>query len=377
MDPPVGDPTPIRFLLEVWQRGGWIGVDLFFVLSGFLISGLLFREMSEHGGIKTYRFLARRGLKIYPAFYAFLAFTLGMLAFRGEWPPPIPPTVGEVVYLQNYLGGLWNHTWSLAVEEHFYILLPLLILTLQELDSKRGKKPLVTLPIVAVGVLLGCLFLRLLATGPPTRWTYDHLPNLFPTHLRIDGLMFGVLISYWRHFHPEKIRRVVGAVGGNTLLAGGIILLSPSFILELGEYYFTHTIGLTLNYLGSGMVLVHALWLEETKLRRAGVMARIGFYSYSIYLWHMPVAVFSLPFFQHHLGLPRGTWISVLVFTVTSCVVGIVMAKLIEMPVLGIRDRWLPSRSRDLPLSPSWKNRGERSGQVIRPGPRRGKAPLP
>jgi len=67
-----------RVFAELWQRGGWIGADLFFVLSGFLVSGLLFREHQQHGRVSLGRFFVRRGLKIYPAFYAFLAATLAL-----------------------------------------------------------------------------------------------------------------------------------------------------------------------------------------------------------------------------------------------------------------------------------------------------------
>jgi len=76
MGRPPADPSVLMRVIAGWQRGGWIGVDLFFVLSGFLISGLLFREYDRHGQIKLSRFLARRGLRIYPPFYAFLAITV-------------------------------------------------------------------------------------------------------------------------------------------------------------------------------------------------------------------------------------------------------------------------------------------------------------
>src|SRR6266536_4891341 len=112
---------------RLWDQVGWAGVDLFFVLSGFLISGLLFAEWKQRGSIGIARFYVRRGLKIYPAFYAFLAMT----AVAGSvWPgfTPAPLTrahaLAEMLFLQSYWMGIWGHTWSLAVEEHFYIALP-------------------------------------------------------------------------------------------------------------------------------------------------------------------------------------------------------------------------------------------------------------
>ena len=98
--------------------GGWIGVDLFFVLSGFLVSGILFREHQRHGTIDIKRFFIRRGLKIYPAFWFFFVISLFI-----KPTAELSQIFGELLFLQNYLGKMWMHSWSLAVEEHFYILL--------------------------------------------------------------------------------------------------------------------------------------------------------------------------------------------------------------------------------------------------------------
>src|ERR671924_64261 len=98
---PDSGPTVLRSALAMWQRGGWVGVDLFFVLSGFLVSGLLFREYLRHGTVHVGRFLARRGLKIYPAFYCFLLASLAALVCRKGWPPA-RRVVGELLFVQNY-----------------------------------------------------------------------------------------------------------------------------------------------------------------------------------------------------------------------------------------------------------------------------------
>src|SRR4030095_12487753 len=112
-------------LTGVWHRGGWIGVDLFFVLSGFLVSGLLFREYQQKRDVGATRFLIRRGFKIYPAFWVVLSATV-IVALSSQHRLPGSALVGEVLFLQNYVGAIWNHTWSLAVEEHFYFGLALL-----------------------------------------------------------------------------------------------------------------------------------------------------------------------------------------------------------------------------------------------------------
>ena len=135
--------------IAVWHRGGWIGVDLFFVVSGFLVSRLLLREYEDRGSLDVGRFLVRRGFKIYPSFYFFFIVTI---VRRLLWDEPLMRSgvVGEACFVQNYLGTLWGHTWSLAVEEHFYILLPLSLLAL--LQYRLASHPFAVLPRI-IGVV--------------------------------------------------------------------------------------------------------------------------------------------------------------------------------------------------------------------------------
>src|SRR5438874_883596 len=115
-----------------WDLGSTVGivlgrgVDLFFVLSGYLISGLLFEDFKRTGTINLRRFWIRRGLKIYPAFYAMLGFTVIVFRFHAHGFPP--GMWSELFFVQSYIAPIWPHTWSLAVEEHFYVALPLLLL---------------------------------------------------------------------------------------------------------------------------------------------------------------------------------------------------------------------------------------------------------
>ncbi len=139
------------FMEGLWREVGWTGVDLFFVLSGFLISGLLFNEYKKTGGINLRRFFIRRGFKIYPAFWAMLlgsvliAFAYHKHFYGAYW-------LHEVLFIQNYLPGIWRHTWSLAVEEHFYIVLPLLLLAMCRLSKNRKD----SFPVYPLCVLRSC-----------------------------------------------------------------------------------------------------------------------------------------------------------------------------------------------------------------------------
>ena len=133
---------------KIWpalSHVGWIGVDLFFVLSGFLISGLLFNEYKSCGSVDFRRFFIRRGLKIYPAFYVFL-FLTGVLSYIiFHTIVSANRYIAEVFFVQNYYRGIWDHTWSLGVEEHFYIFLPILLLLLAK-TSRNRREPFDGLP---------------------------------------------------------------------------------------------------------------------------------------------------------------------------------------------------------------------------------------
>src|SRR5437867_7890621 len=143
---------------------GWAGVDLFFVLSGFLISGLLFSEYKKYGRIDVKRFWIRRGFKIYPPFYAlmFLTILYSLIRYRTV----SRAVLGDVFFLQNYISCIWTHGWSLAVEEHFYVLLPLLLLMMIWV-SRDKENPFRAIPMVSIALTIACLYQRILVDSRP------------------------------------------------------------------------------------------------------------------------------------------------------------------------------------------------------------------
>ena len=317
----------------VWQRGGWVGVDLFFVLSGFLVSGLLFTEFQKRGSISPKRFLIRRGLKIYPAFYVLIALTAIDLLHSHSLI--FSRLIRELLFVQNYGYELWNHTWSLAVEEHFYLLLCAGLFLV--VKFRKTLLPFDKLPIVFAGVAITCLALRLLIpVGPDTLY----LRVLFPTHTRIDSLLFGVLLSYSAHFKPFSI-------SGKTRIALLMIFIAayiPPFTWTLETTRFIYTFELSALYLGGGALLLAVNGLESRSLPARGI-AFIGSRSYSIYLWHMSMALWGVRLAQKLIGLHLNWYGYAAVYLVGSIMAGIVMAEIIEFPIIRLRDRLFPSRS--------------------------------
>lgn len=331
--------------LDLLHRGGWIGVDLFFVLSGFLVSGLLFQEYSLHGRLSATRFLVRRGLKIYPPFWALMLFTLTIAAqFNAEFWGRF---CAECVFLQNYLPGIWNHTWSLAIEEHFYLLLLALLLVLS-----RTKKadPWKDLPIFCCCLSVICLFWRgwIASTRP-----FDFPTHMFATHLRIDSLFFGVTLAHYHLRYPQAAT-ALSSRWRRALLVVGILLLAPPFCWPIETTPLIVACGYTGLYLGSGLILVAALSLEPPDRHPWKGLAFLGKHSYSIYLWHTPVLWFLIPLLQYHTGPWTGmVWPALLLEIALVLTVGVAMSLLVEAPTIRIRDRWFPTRARPLPADQS------------------------
>jgi peptidoglycan/LPS O-acetylase OafA/YrhL len=321
-----------------WAKVGWLGVDLFFVLSGFLISNLLFVEYRQRGSIGLGRFFLRRALKIYPSFYCLYFATLAYGFFwnvRFGWQNKI----GEMLFVQNYLGSLWGHTWSLAVEEHFYILLPLVLALMLKLG--RRSNPFLPIPYVFLIVAAGCLAARIATARRFPE--FSHKLHVEPSHLRIDSLMFGVLLSYYHNFNSKLLLRLAGRWRLIVFLLG-IAAILPCVVLESSNW-FVYTFGFTLTYLGFGSVLFLAIY-QEAKTPAPGrgqrAIAWVGFYSYSIYLWHVPLAMIFAEIYGRFASAASG-YIVLALYFVSCLTVGCALSKLVEIPALRLRERLAPS----------------------------------
>lgn len=340
-----------QLLAEPWVRMGWSGVELFFVLSGFLIGGLLFQEIKARGSLDIRRFLVRRAFKIWPSYFVYLGFVALFILFVSHEIPArelAGRMLPNLLHLQNYLGSPRTHTWSLAVEEHFYITLPFLLAWL----STGGRLRLI--PGVSVALLALVAGLRVLTALQHPE--YDADVARYPTHLQMDALFFGVTLAYVYHYCPEKMK----AVARHRLLlyAAAAVLLAPVALLEVNKGFLGRTLGHTGLVLGYGSLLValvhtpiRGLWLAP-----AQALGWVGVYSYSIYLWHQETARFSMRLLIDTGVLDGGSltvrWVVIMVLYLALAIFpAVLMARLVEMPALALRDRLFPARSRTLPAS--------------------------
>ena len=371
-------PGWLQSVLNTLLSCGWFGVDLFFVLSGFLISGLLFSEYRARGGVNIGRFLVRRGFKIYPAFYFFLL--VSVLVERFVYGAPVNLTLQpgsprqlwpELAFMQSYFWAYWNHTWSLAVEEHFYILLPIILGLLAWLNRRFGEEPgrpvgFRPLPVVFLLVLLGAFLWRAEAIQ---RWPFEVdkrwfqiIRHMTPSHMRLDSLFVGVMLGYGYHFHRAMFLRLGVALAPGLLIgaAAGIAfgVRTPLDSAPMIRWGFPILAFSFAALIWSVLSLDQSRWGGRVKAsvfgrvmaRPAALCAYIGRHSYSIYLWHIVAADWGTRIAMNQLGLKPGTpdlyLVRLLCVTVGACAIGILAAKLVENPVLRLRDRLFPSRSR-------------------------------
>jgi peptidoglycan/LPS O-acetylase OafA/YrhL len=316
----------------VWHRGGWTGVDLFFVLSGFLVSGLLFREHQKRGTISFRNFFLRRGLKIWPAFWIMIAATVAGIILGGD-PINIKQLFAELLFVQNYVPGFCIHTWSLAVEEHFYLVLPVLLIVLTKCN--KSNSPFAAIPLLTLFIAVACLTLRWLTSAN----LHNAYACLYQTHLRADSLFFGVFLSYLYHYFPDRLKIIQNKF--NWLL--GAVLFIPAFVFPLEETMVIGSVGLTLFYLGAGLLLLSILSVNLPENALVKCLGFLGSRSYSIYLWHVNVNGFIVYLEQQYGQL--NWFVYAVLYLLGAVLVGVYMARLVEIPVLKLRDRLFPSRS--------------------------------
>lgn len=326
-----------------WPGGtfGWAGVDLFFVLSGFLVGRLVLREHQRTGAFDGRLFSLRRGLKLWPVLYVFLVLYAVIGPFVGGEPWQ-SYFWQNALHLQNIVGTSLTHLWSLAVEEHFYLALAVLF----PLLARRRVNPR-----VLVGVLAGVLVAALLCRVGGVLFGETPVRLQWRTWFRMDALAAGVLLAalsvHWRAGF-ERMLRLRWLWAGLTAL-GGWWLVAIGKDGVLGE-----TLGYTVSYLTATaflLTLYQASWVPHTRwLARA--VAAMGRYSYGIYIWHVLAAqLFTgwLPGMGYRTPTP-GAQLAKYAAAIT---LGVVMTLIVERPMLRLRDRLFPAQARPVAVPSS------------------------
>jgi len=307
------------------------GVELFFVLSGFLITTILVRERARTGLMSLSAFYLRRVLRIAPAFYAFLI-TVAVLAATGHAKVSPLALLASGTYLWDYSPHVvpWiQHTWSLAVEEQFYLLWPLLL--------ARSR------PRVAAAACLGGLLV-----SPLLRWTtYAAISPINvanPAHVRADALLVGCLLALLPALGSRRVDNAVSSlqrwrvdqVGAAVYVVAVPYLLSPYLFTGVSTR-LRFTFGLSLEAVTAAlllMMLVARAQSAPARLLGWSPLRSLGVISYSVYLWQEP---FLLP----TTHLPMAGRLAGILATATAS------HWLVERPFLRLKRRFERAGHRD------------------------------
>ena len=336
----MGFPLPGRV-----HRWGWIGVDLFFVLSGYLIGGQLLAPLARDRPIKLGRFFARRALRIMPAYFIVLAIYF-LLPSWHEYPEMSQPLWKFLLSVQNVAlhgGTAFSHAWSLAVEDQFYLALPFLLLAL----TGRPRAAIIVPSVIVLGGIALRAFLALqnpsVDGGVSFRgfqaWIY------YPTWTRLDPLVFGVMLAAIEKFRPRWWKRLANYA--IWLWLPGLAVIVYALWLGEGEYInFAACIWqFPLLAVGFAALLVCAQ-SDRLPLRRIAIpgAAFIASIAYSAYLIQKLVIHFVAQFCSAHdialTSTPALVGVELCVYATAT-----LLFVTIERPFLLLRHRISPRRA--------------------------------
>ena len=307
---------------------GWTGVDLFFILSGFLIGGQLIKELRRTGTLNVGIFILRRGLRIWPLYYFWVVALLVMAYLEGKESllDQVRNFAPDLLCVSNYFGQKLLGGWSLSTEEQFYVAVPLVLLFATKFVS-TGR--LILLPIAWL-VIQPLLRISVLRAGSGKFEVYT------PFHLHSEGLALGLLFAW--------VSPYVLALGWRKCLLVCTSVVPIVLSLRwLNHDAFTYT-GWTYAY-GAATLLalqVPARAMRALEWKGIYILSRL---SYGVYLNHRFLIEKSTALAQKFagLGLP-GFVIWSMVALMLSMGIAFLTFAVVEAPFLRMRDRWLEAR---------------------------------
>ena len=309
-----------------WARGGYLGVDLFFVLSGFLITSLLLEEREETGKIALSKFWARRARRLLPALFVMVAAVMVFVVVEGRYGNTDfvaaidlsalrSQAMATLLYFANWqqiaahhsyfaqfsAQSPLDHTWSLAIEEQFYLLWPIVTLGLLAKGLRRRRRLGIAVA-VAIAVTSTVLMAVLFTPGIDPSRVY------FGTDTRLGDLAVGTLLAWLTARRPETPAKVASLlrVAAPAALAGLLALM----VTAGNQAQFPSNFMFEGGFLGASVLcaIVLADVRRDGSLLAKGLSARplvaIGLVSYGVYLWHWPVIVLFTPASSGLSGAP-------------------------------------------------------------------------
>lgn len=334
---PAWMPTALNF--------GWTGVDLFFVLSGFLISSQLFAQIKKDAHFSMRNFYIKRFFRILPIYYFVLAIYFLFPFFSST--QLLPPLWKFLTFTQNFGADFTNQrafgvVWSLCVEEHFYLLMPaILLLLLKTGIFKKGYLLLLVLFVAGFLIRLYCWYDVYLhqTNGVENRMLWVQT-IYYPTYNRLDGLLAGVSIAAMYNYLPAIFNRL--SKYANLLIAIGLIILTGTYFLCGNNMDFVRSIfSFPLVSIGFGCTVLSAIMPNSFLYKwKSVVLTKIAELSYALYLVHMAI-ILSAQTVLSDWGIAKNSSL-MLVLTIILCIViALILHHAIEKPFMKMRERFL------------------------------------
>jgi peptidoglycan/LPS O-acetylase OafA/YrhL len=318
---------------------GALGVDLFFVLSGFLITALLARERDERGKVRFGAFYRRRALRLLPALFVLL---IAFLVYESVTDLVSPYTKQSVISVLLYVSN-WQftlhlqmtpylgHLWSLSVEEQFYLVWPFVAVVLLGFVKRLWIIVVILLTAIALIAVNRSIRYHDMQSTP-----LGYLLVYGRTDARADALLVGALFAHlWvRHWTPKRMLWPFAVMA--TVVLGLCVARTNSVDP------FLYDGGFTLVALAGGVLIISVIdsnWIGARAMRWR-VLGAIGLVSYGIYLWHIPVF-----FAVARYGPEWEPWQRVAVGLGVTTVIVVASWFLIERPALVLKDRFEKRRA--------------------------------
>lgn len=327
---------------------GWTGVDLFFVLSGYLIAGQIFKGLKT-GSFTLRDFFLKRCFRILPAFWTVVALYMLVPSFR-EWES-LPPLWKLLTFTQNFGLDLrkhrtFSHAWSLCIEEQFYLLLPFTLLALRYLKAGRKSAILIILLMAAgfISRIASWKYFIAPAIGTDSfgalwyKWIY------YPTYNRLDGLLAGIGLAIIVQY-TTVLKSFITRHSVFSLFAGLAIAIAGYFICEIPTSYGASVFGFPVMALAYGLIAAAAVDKNSILNRfRSRVTSTIATLSYSIYLTHK-ASIHLAHEFAAYLGLSEEGTTAFFLSVLISFAIALILRWSIELPFPKWKEQILLKRA--------------------------------
>jgi peptidoglycan/LPS O-acetylase OafA/YrhL len=328
---------------------GWTGVDLFFVLSGYLISSQLFLTIAQSKKISFRNFFIKRFFRIIPAYLVVVAIYFFVPSFHER--EALSPLWRFLTFTQNFgldisIHGTFSHSWSLCIEEQFYLLLPLILIALVYYRfEKIGAFILLFLFIAGFAARLYSWHTFLVPLADTDEFEIAWLKWMYyPTYNRLDGLIAGVSIAALFQFRPWLKERLTKY--GNWLLVISLVVLTAAYFLCEEENSFEASIfGFPVVAIGYGLLLMSAISPTSFLYKfNSRITATIANLSFALYLTHKGLIHITQTFLVGKMNIKQDSNTSLLLCVVVCLLGAWLLNRIIERPFLKLRQSLLAKK---------------------------------